>query len=86
MIEPAHGSDGFVEKGWIGRTLTLGEVQLRIDGLCPRCVMTTLSQGRLPKDPAVLRTSVQENRANVGVYASVLRGGCMRRGDSVEIS
>jgi uncharacterized protein YcbX len=86
VIEPAHGSDGFVENDWIGRTLSLGEVQLRIDGLCPRCVMTTLSQGSLPKDAAVLRTAVQENSANVGVYASVLRSGRIRRGDSVDIS
>jgi uncharacterized protein YcbX len=86
VIEPAEGAEGFVENGWIGRTLTLGDVQLRIDGPCPRCVMTTLSQGSLPKDPAVLRTAVQQNEGNVGVYASVIRGGRIRRGDRVELS
>jgi uncharacterized protein len=85
VIEPTDGSDGFVENGWAGRTLTLGGVQLRIDGPCPRCVMTTLSQGSLPKDPAVLRTAVQENGGNVGVYASVIRGGRIRRADSVAL-
>lgn len=77
---------GFVENDWIGRTLTLGDVQLRIDSPCPRCVMTTLSQGSLPKDPAVLRTAVQHNDGNVGVYASVIRGGRIRRGESVALS
>src|SRR5262249_51629553 len=85
VIELTDGSDGFVENGWVGRTLTLGGVQLRIDGPCPRCVMTTLSQGSLPKDPGVLRTAVQENRGHAGVYASVIRGGRIRRGDSVEL-
>jgi len=85
VIELTDGSDGFVENGWVGRTLTLGGVQLRIDGPCPRCVMTTLSQGSLPKEPGVLRTAVQENGGNVGVYASVIRGGRIRRGDSVEL-
>jgi uncharacterized protein YcbX len=81
VIEPDDA--GFVENEWIGRTLTIGDVQLRVDGPCPRCVMTTLSQGSLPKDPAVLRTAVQHNGANVGVYASVIRGGTIRRGDGV---
>src|SRR5262245_9922916 len=85
VIEPTDGSQGFVENGWAGETLTLGGVQLRIDGPCPRCVMTTLSQGTLPKDPAVLRTAVQENEGNVGVYASVARTGRIRRGDIVQL-
>ena len=45
--------------------------------------MTTVSQGDLPKDPDVLRTIVQRNAGNVGVLASVLRGGRIRRGDAV---
>jgi uncharacterized protein YcbX len=84
VIETADS--GFVENHWLGRTLTLGGVQLRIDSPCPRCVMTTLSQSGLPKDPAVLRTAVQENGGNVGVYASVLRGGRLRRGDTVALT
>jgi uncharacterized protein YcbX len=85
VIEPADRSDGFVENGWAGRALALGDVRLRIDGPCPRCVMTTLSQGSLPKDPGVLRTAVQENGGNIGVYASVIRGGRIRRGDGVQL-
>jgi uncharacterized protein YcbX len=67
VIEPTPPTDGFVDNAWIGRTLTLGTIRLRIDGRCPRCIMTTLRQGSLPKDPAVLRTVVQENSGNVGV-------------------
>jgi MOSC domain-containing protein YiiM len=40
--------------------------------------------GDLPKDVGILRAAAQHNRANVGVYASVLQGGRVRRGDSVE--
>ncbi|MFO0874345.1 MAG: MOSC N-terminal beta barrel domain-containing protein [Phycisphaerales bacterium] len=79
----AAASDPFVENGWIGRTLALGDVRLRIDGPCPRCVMTTLAQGSLPKDPTVLRTIVGANKGHVGVYATVVRGGRVRRGDLV---
>jgi uncharacterized protein YcbX len=86
VIEAAGGADGFVENGWVGRTLTLGDVSLRIDRPCERCVMTTLSQGSLPKDPAVLRTAVQHNGQHIGVYASVLRPGRVRRGDRVGLT
>ena len=69
---------------WVGHTLAIGdEVQLRITGPCDRCVMTTLAQGDLPKDPGILRTAAQHNHVRVGVYAAVVRGGTIRRGDSL---
>jgi MOSC domain-containing protein len=84
VVEPDHDVRDFVENVWIGDTLAIGEaVRLSITGPCPRCVMTTLPQGDLPKDPGILRTAAQDNRANVGVYASVLRAGSVRRGDPV---
>jgi uncharacterized protein YcbX len=86
VVELAHDHDASLENGWIGGMLAIGDVQLRIDGPCPRCVMTTLSQGSLPKDPGVLRTVVQKNDGNVGVYASVVRGGRVRRGDAVGLA
>jgi len=51
----------------------------------PVHLLTTLLQGDLPKDPGVLRAAIQGNEAQVGVYASVLQGGTVRRGDSVSI-
>jgi uncharacterized protein YcbX len=86
VIESAEQSEGFVENSWIGKTLTIGETILHVDAPCVRCVMTTLSQGRLPKDPSVLRTAVQSNQGNVGVYASVLKGGRVRRGESAALT
>lgn len=77
---------GFVEQGWLGRTLALGaEVRLHITGPCPRCVMTTLPQADLPKDTGILRTAVQHSQGHVGIYARVLQGGSVRRGDSVRL-
>ena len=86
VVESASDERTFIENSWIGRTLTLGdEVRLSINGPCPRCVMTTLPQGDLPKDVGILRTAAQHNQANVGVYATVLRGGMVRRGDPVRL-
>lgn len=86
VIAAANGGTDFVENAWIGRILAIGDaVRLSITGPCPRCVMTTLSQGDLPRDAGILRTAAQHNHANVGVYASVLQGGAVRRGDSVSL-
>jgi uncharacterized protein len=78
---------GFVENDWVGHTIAIGdEVRLQISGTCGRCVMTTLAQGDLPKDPGILRTAAQKNNANVGVYADVIAGGTIRRGDRVALA
>ncbi len=83
----AGDEGGFVENDWIGHTLAVGdEVRLRVTGPCPRCVMTTLQQSDLPKDPGILRTAAQHNQANVGVYADVIRSGTIRRGDLVTLA
>jgi uncharacterized protein YcbX len=85
-IVVSTAEEGFVENGWIGHTVAIGdEVRLQITGPCGRCVMTTLSQGDLPKDPGILRTAAQNNEANVGVYADVVAGGMIRRGDPVAL-
>jgi len=86
VVETADGLKDFVENAWIGRTLALGDaVRLSVTGPCPRCVMTTLPQGDLAKDPGILRTAAQHNHANVGVYASVVRGGTVRRGEAIRL-
>jgi uncharacterized protein YcbX len=86
VIETANGGTAFVENAWIGRTLAIGDaVRLSITGPCPRCVTTTPAQGDLPRDARILRTAAQHNQANVGIYASVLQGGKVRRGDSVSL-
>ena len=84
VIQPVAGTAGFVENDWVGKTIAIGdEVKLKIDMPCPRCVMTTMGQGELPNDLDILRTAVKHNNGNIGVYASVIQGGTVRRGDGV---
>ncbi len=86
VVQTADAERDFVEDAWIGKTLAIGDtVRLSITAPCLRCVMTTLVQGDLPKDPGILRTPAQHHKASVGVYASVLQGGKVRRGDSVRL-
>lgn len=86
VVESLEEKTGFVENSWIGHTVAIGdEVRLTLTGPCARCVMTTLPQGNLPKDPEILRTALQQNHGNVGVYASVLQGGTIRPGDRIQV-
>jgi uncharacterized protein YcbX len=86
VVQLASREKEFAENAWVSHTLAIGdEVRLSITGPCGRCVMTTLAQGDLSKDPGILRTAAQYNQVNVGVYAAVARGGTIRRGDPVRI-
>ncbi len=86
VIQSRTGQKGFIENDWIGHTLAIGdEVRLSIIRPCPRCVMVTLAQGDLPADLGILRTAAKTNKANLGVYASVLQGGRIKRGDGIRV-
>jgi uncharacterized protein len=85
---------GFVENEWIGHTLAIGDdVQLSVDLPDPRCVMPSLPQGGLPRDPQVLKALAQHNRIDVagsrypcaGVYAVAKATGMIRTGDQVSL-
>ncbi len=94
VVRTPEGESGFVENGWVGKTLALGdEVRIRVISPTGRCAMTTLPQGDpstgsgqgLPPDPGILRTAAEANQGNVGVYAVVVRGGLVRAGDGVVV-
>jgi uncharacterized protein YcbX len=95
MIDTS-GLSGFVENEWVGKTIRLGDtLRLRISDPCPRCVMPTLAQGDLPADSGILKHAIAKNRPlvpfagkelpSVGVYAQVIQGGWVKRGDTVVI-
>ena len=76
-----------VEADWIGHDLHLSaDVVLRVRELTERCVMTTLAQLDLPKDPLVLRAIAQHADARFGVYADVVQGGSISVADPVAVS
>ncbi|MEK7861840.1 MAG: MOSC N-terminal beta barrel domain-containing protein [Chloroflexota bacterium] len=85
VVTPDAKETGFVEDAWVGRTLVIGETRITVLKPCPRCVMTTLPQGDLPRDGGILRTAAKHHEVNVGVYCGVARGGTIRRGDTLRI-
>jgi len=74
------------EQAWIGRTLRIGEVRLRVTDPTKRCGMTTFAQSDLPFDPKILRSIAQEADQLFGVYAEVVQAGRISRGDAVSVA
>jgi uncharacterized protein YcbX len=86
IVATRRDTSGFVENDWVGHEIAIGEhVRLRVTMATGRCVMTTLPQGDLPKDSGILRTAAQHNNAQVGVYAEVISGGPVRRGEPITV-
>jgi uncharacterized protein YcbX len=89
-------ADGFAENGWLGRGLAIGDaVRLDVAMPDPRCVMTTVAQDGLDRDPEVLKAIARHNRLDVGggrrypcagVYAVVGSAGTMATGDPVTVA
>jgi uncharacterized protein YcbX len=99
VVATNRDQQGFIEDDWLDHPLTLRTTtQLHAINPCPRCIVTTLAQGDLPRDAEILRTVGQHNRvasvtlapgvvlpAVAGVYAKVLHGGRICRGDAVRL-
>ena len=95
VIRSPSGTPWFPENEWLGGTLRIGAVTLRIVLQTPRCAIPALAHGALPSRPEALRLAADRNRVDVpgfghqpcaGVYAEVLRDGVIRERDAVTFS
>jgi MOSC domain-containing protein len=94
VIATPTGYPPYAENDWTGRTLTVGETQLRAIGPTPRCVIPTLEHGTLPRASHALRTPAAENLVEAlglgslpcaGTYLEVTREGTINAGDPVQL-
>ena len=84
---------GFVENHWLGHRLAIGDdVRIAVAMPDPRCVMPSLAQEELPRDPGVLK-ALGHNRIDVagalypcaGIYAVAEAAGTIRGNDRVSL-
>jgi hypothetical protein len=76
---------GFPEDGWVGATLRLGGLRMRVDKPDERCVVVTVDPVTLDRDRSVLRTIARQRASQFGVYGSTVRPGRVSVGDVVEL-
>jgi len=84
LVEAPESDEPFPESAWEGRRVRIGSAILRMEMVCPRCVMVTRGFQELPTDPKIMRSLVRENRGNLGLYAQVEEVGRIRLGDTLE--
>ncbi|HEY6299140.1 MAG TPA: MOSC N-terminal beta barrel domain-containing protein [Candidatus Binatus sp.] len=85
LVETNRGIEGLVEAEWSGRTLRIGATRIKIEMPTVRCIIPTLDQPGVKKDPSVLRTIVRDAAQNLGAYATVSAGGTIALGDQVAL-
>lgn len=86
LVEGAPELSEALEESWIGRTLLVGEAEFKVVMGCPRCIMVTRAQARLPDDPSIMRTLVREANQSLSVYGEIVHGGTLRIGQPVTVA
>ena len=80
---------GPVEQSWIDKKIAIGNTVFRVVDSTERCVMTTLSQDKLPAYPQILRTIGKEADLCFGVYCTVEtideKASVLRENDEVKL-
>ncbi len=85
LVETKSGIEGLVEAEWSGRTIRIGATRIKLEMPTVRCVIPTLDQPGMKKDPSVLRTIVRDAAQNLGAYATIANGGTIAVGDEVAL-
>lgn len=83
LVIDAPGEGDFPEDGWVGRTLTVGGLRLRVDQRDKRCVMVNVDPATAQRTPAVLSVIARERQVCLGVYGSTVAPGRVAVGDAV---
>jgi uncharacterized protein YcbX len=84
LVETSSGHD-FPEDRWVGRTLRIGELRIRVDQRDQRCVIVTIDPLTLGREPAILRAIAEARDDRLGVYGSTVEPAIVAVGDRVEL-
>jgi uncharacterized protein len=73
------------EDDWVGRTLPIGTMRMRVDLRDERCVITSTDPETTAVDPSVLKTIGRERNACLGVYGTPVDPGPVAVGDEIYV-
>jgi uncharacterized protein YcbX len=85
LLIDAAGTEAFPEDEWVGCTMRIGGLRMRVDRRDKRCVMVNIDPVTAHRDPAILRAIARAREGCLGVYGSTVQPGRVAVGDPVLI-
>jgi hypothetical protein len=79
------GVEDLAERSWPGNCLRIGDVEIGVQDLRDRCVMTTFDPDTLVQDVGVLKEIVRKFNGKLALNCYVSHGGELHMGDRVEL-
>jgi uncharacterized protein len=86
LLVDATDGDPFAEDTWIGATVRVGGLAMRVDRRDERCVVVNVDPRTADRDPAVLRTIARARQACLGIYGTTVEPGQVALGDVVSVA
>ena len=85
IVDTVPEISGLVEFDWVGKTLAIGDVRLKVQFKTVRCSMPARGQAPYGLEPApqVAKSLYQETGRFLGSYLSIQKPGKVRTGDEV---
>jgi uncharacterized protein YcbX len=84
VIDAPEGGE-YPEDAWVGATLRVGALLLRVDKRDQRCVLVNVDPDTGARDAAVLRAIAGARQACLGVYGATVQPGHIAVGDAVRV-
>lgn len=84
LVEAADPAP-FQEDDWVGRTLRIGSIEMRVDKRDGRCVVITIDPITTERNPTILRTVARDRQGCLGVYGSTVTPGRVAVGDAIAV-
>lgn len=76
----------FVEEGWLGREITVGDARLRVVERIERCRTVDVAQDGTTAEGRLLKPLTKERGMSLAVYADVMAPAVIRVGDGVGLA
>jgi len=87
VVVDSTASKPFQEDAWVNGKLVFGDAEtgpmIQVTMRDIRCMMINLNPETAKQDPSIMKTVVNLNENNAGVYGTVVRTGELRVGDAV---
>jgi uncharacterized protein YcbX len=83
IVDTGDTGEPFAEDAWVGHTLRIGAMSMRVDRRDERCVIVNVDPDTSERDPRMLRAIAQNRDACTGVYGSTVQPGPVCVGDLV---